>query len=108
MGKCPSPDPGLNCPCVGFCPYGEPCLEDESEDESEDEVNGLTPEEANAWTSEMIRIVTGTIHELVKAADNHNIDRDSAIQYFSDLFSTMKDIATFERFRIGGEADGKG
>ena len=29
MGKCPSTEPGINCPYVGCCPYGEPCLNDD-------------------------------------------------------------------------------
>lgn len=68
---------------------------------------GLTPEEAAAWSGEMARIVTGTIHELVAAADKHNIDRDSAVQYFSDLFSVMVSISTFEHFESGGDPDGR-
>ena len=69
---------------------------------------GLTPKEADAWAKEMVRIVTGTIHELVSAADRHNIDRDSAVQYFSDLFSVMASVATFEHYEMDGGADGKG
>lgn len=69
---------------------------------------GLTPKEADAWAKEMVRIVTGTIHELVSAADRHNIDRDSAVQYFSDLFSVMASVATFEYYEMDGGADGKG
>lgn len=71
-------------------------------------MEGLTPEEANTWTGEMIRIVSGTVHELVVAADKHNIDRDSAVQYFSDLFSVMASVSTFEHFKEGGEADAEG
>lgn len=52
-------------------------------------MEGLTPKEADAWASEMTRIVGATIHELIAAADKHNIDRDSAVQYYSDLFSAM-------------------
>ena len=48
-------------------------------------MEGLTPKEADAWASEMTRIVGGTIHELIAAADKHNIDRDSAVQYYSRL-----------------------
>lgn len=69
---------------------------------------GLTPKEADALAKEMVRIVTGTIHELVSAADRHNIDRDSAVQYFSDLFSVMASVATFEYYEMDGGADGKG
>lgn len=64
-------------------------------------IEGLTPKEADAWGSEMARIITGTIHELLSAADRHNIDRDSAVQHFSALFSTMADVATFEHFELG-------
>ena len=52
----------------------------------------------DVWEEEMTRIVNGTIHELVSAADRHNIDRDSAVQYFSDLFSVMASVCTFEHF----------
>ena len=59
-------------------------------------MEGLTPKEADAWASEMTRIVGGTIHELIAAADKHNIDRDSAVQYYSDLFSDMASVARDE------------
>lgn len=71
-------------------------------------MEGLTPKEADAWASEMTRIVGGTIHELIAAADKHNIDCDSAVQYYSDLFSAMASVATFEHYEMGGGADGKG
>ena len=71
-------------------------------------MEGLTPKEADAWASEMTRIVGGTIHELIAAADKHNIDRDSAVQYYSDLFSDMASVATFEHYEMDGGADGKG
>lgn len=48
------------------------------------------------------------IHELIAAADKHNIDRDSAVQYYSDLFSAMASVATFEHYEMDGGADGKG
>ena len=56
----------------------------------------------------MTRIVGCTIHELIAAADKHNIDRDSAVQYYSDLFSAMASVATFEHYEMDGGADGKG
>ena len=70
-------------------------------------MEGLTLKEANAWASEMSRIVCGTIHEQLAAADKHNIDRDSAVEYFSDLFSTMASVATFEHYEMDGGADAK-
>ena len=36
------------------------------------------------------------------------IDRDSAVQYYSDLFSAMASVATFEHYEMDGGADGKG
>jgi hypothetical protein len=45
---------------------------------------------------------------LIAAADKHNIDRDSAVQYYSDLFSAMASVATFEHYEMDGGADGKG
>lgn len=71
-------------------------------------MEGLIPKEANTWESEMSRIACGTIHELLTAADKHNIDRDSAVEYFSDLFSTMASVITFEHYKMDGGADGKG
>jgi hypothetical protein len=71
-------------------------------------MEGLTPKEADAWASEMTRIVGGTIHELIAVADKHNIGRDSAVQYYSDLFSAMASVATFEHYEMDGGADGKG
>ena len=69
----------------------------------DDYYESLTAKEADSWAQEMARIVTGTIRELVSAADHHNIDRDSAVQYFSDLFSVMASVSTFEHFTEGGE-----
>lgn len=34
MSKCPYPDTGMNCLCVGCCPYGEPCLDDDGDNDS--------------------------------------------------------------------------
>lgn len=68
-------------------------------------MEGLTPKEADAWASEMTRIVCDTIHELIAAADKHNIDCDSAVQYYSDLFSAMTSVATFAAPCAGAATD---
>jgi hypothetical protein len=65
-------------------------------------MESLTQKEADVWASEMARIIGGTIHELIVAADKHNIDRDSAVQYYSDLFSAMVSVSTFEHYEMGG------
>ena len=70
-------------------------------------MNELTAKEAEVWTREMVRITNGAIREILEAADLNNIDRDSAIKYFADLFLTVASVATFEHFELGGEPDGK-
>lgn len=67
----------------------------------------LTAKEAEVWTSEMARAANVTIRGILEAADRNNIDRDSAVQFFADLFLTMASVATFEHFELGGEPDGK-
>lgn len=71
-------------------------------------MNALTAKEAEAWTSEMTRVTNMTIREILEAADRNNIDRDSAVQFFADLFLTMTSVATFERFDLGGDPHGEG
>ena len=71
-------------------------------------MNALTAKEAEAWTSEMARVTNMTIREILEAADRNNIDRDSAVQFFADLFLTMTSIATFKQFDLGGDPHGKG
>lgn len=71
-------------------------------------MNALTAKEAEAWTSEMARVTNMTIREILEAADRNNIDRDSAVQFFADLFLTMTSVATFKHFDLGGDSHGKG
>lgn len=71
-------------------------------------MNALTEKEAEAWTSEMARVANMTIREILEAADRNNIDRDSAVQFFADLFLTMTSVATFEHFDLGGDPHGEG
>ena len=71
-------------------------------------MNALTAKEAEAWTSEMARVTNMTIREILEAADRNNIARDSAVQFFADLFLTMTSVATFKHFDLGGDPHGKG
>lgn len=68
----------------------------------------LTAREAEVWTREMARITNGAVREILEAADRNNIDRDSAIKYFADLFLTVASVSTFEHFKLGGEPNGEG
>ena len=56
----------------------------------------------------MARVANMTIREILEAADRNNIDRDSAVQFFADLFLTMTSVATFEHFDLGGDPHGEG
>ena len=71
-------------------------------------MNALTAKEAEAWTSEMARVANVTIRGILEAADRNNIDRDSAVQVFADLFLTMTSVATIEHFDLGGDPHGEG
>lgn len=55
----------------------------------------------------MARVVNVTIRGILEAADRNNIDRDSAVQFFADLFLTMTSVATFEHFDLGGDPHGE-
>ena len=46
--------------------------------------------------------------DILEAAARNNIDRDSAVQFFADLFLTMTSVATFEHFDLGGDPHGEG
>lgn len=39
------------------------------------------------------------IPNLIRFADNHNIDRDSLIKYTADMFGAMAVLATFENYK---------
>lgn len=56
--------------------------------------SGLTDKEFDDFNK-----ITGyTIYELITCADKHNIDRDSFIKFFSQMFSAMVEISTFTNF----------
>lgn len=59
----------------------------------------------NAEFSDFNGIVTETINNLIACADNHNIDRDSFIKYFADVFGTMAEITTFEHYNERSKND---
>ena len=43
-------------------------------------------------------IVQNTLNSLIYCADKHNIDRDDFIKYFSVIFGTMAEVATFTNY----------
>lgn len=61
--------------------------------------SGLTDKEFDDFND----IVGETITKLVECADKHNIDRDSFVRYFAQMFGVMAEISTFEQYGKGGE-----
>lgn len=47
------------------------------------------------------KIVHETLNSLIDCADKHNIDRDSLVQYFCAIFSTMAEVSTFANYSKG-------
>ena len=56
-------------------------------------------DECKTLTEPMIGIAKNAVLDLIKAADEQNIDRDKVIWNFSAMFKTMADISTFKRFK---------
>ena len=66
--------------------------------------NELTKEEHDAFTEDLTPIVSNTVETLIQLADKHNIDRDSVVEYFCDLFKAISTISTFINYKVkGGE-----
>ena len=51
-------------------------------------------------------IVQNTLNLLIVCADKHNIDRDSFIKYFSDVFGAMADVSTFTNYTRTPQKEG--
>ena len=56
-------------------------------------------EEERNWVYEYIISVSGN---LVRFADEHNIDRDDLIDYFAQMFTALSEFATFSEYEIQG------
>ena len=48
---------------------------------------------------------TGTLEKLIVFADKENYDRDSLIQAFAAMFSTLVEISTFRNYKIKSSDD---
>ena len=56
----------------------------------------LNDKERNEYIDDISRVATDLIGKLIFIADKHNVDRDNAMQHFSQLLSAMVQISTFE------------
>ena len=63
----------------------------------------LTGEGHDAYMDDISGVVTGTIEKVLFIADKHNVDRDNAMEHFSQLLGAMVQISTFQHFGEGGE-----
>lgn len=63
----------------------------------------LTGKEYDNYIDEISSVVTDLIGKVTFIADKHNVDRDSAMQHFSQLLSAMVQLSTFEHYGEGGD-----
>lgn len=63
----------------------------------------LNDKEHEGYTNDISSVVTDLIGKVIFIADKYNVDRDNAMQHFSQLLSAMVQISTFEHFGEGGE-----
>lgn len=66
---------------------------------TDERTSGLT----DAEFADFNNIVQKVIKMLIRCADKHNIDRDSFLQYFADVFGAMVEISTFKSFGKSGD-----
>lgn len=63
----------------------------------------LTGEERDDYMEDISGVMCDLIAKVVAVADKHNVDRDNAMQHFSQLLSATVSISTFQDFGKGGE-----
>lgn len=63
----------------------------------------LTGEEHDDYTNEISSVMTDLIGKVIFVADKHNVNRDNAIEHFSQLLSAMAKFSTFEHWGEGGK-----
>lgn len=61
----------------------------------------LTGKEHDAYISDISEVVNNLIDKIIGVADKHNVDRDNAMQHFSQLFGAMVEISTFQHWEGG-------
>lgn len=63
----------------------------------------LTGKEYNDYVDEISGAMTGLIGNVISIADKYNVDRNNAMEHFSQLLSAMVQISTFEHYGEGGK-----
>lgn len=62
----------------------------------------LSGKEHDGYINDISSVMNDLIGKVIFIADKHNVDRDNAMQHFSQLLSAMVQVSTFEHF---GEGD---
>ena len=65
----------------------------------------LEGKEYEKYIKSVSNIMADLIGSVCSAADEHNVDRDSAIEHFSHLLSDVVEISTFKNFSVGGKKE---
>lgn len=60
----------------------------------------LDGKEYEKYIESISNIMADLIGSVCSAADEYNVDRDSAIEHFSQLLSSMVEISTFKNFDV--------
>lgn len=63
----------------------------------------LTGKEHDDYVNDISGVMTGLIGHIISVADKYNVDRNNAMEHFSQLLSAMVQISTFEHYGEGGE-----
>lgn len=62
----------------------------------------LSDKEHDDYINDISGVMNTVIDKIIAVADKHNVDRDNAIQHFSQLFGAMASLSTFQNWK-GGE-----
>lgn len=63
----------------------------------------LTGKEYEDYINDISGVVTGLIENVIPIADKYNVDRNNAMEHFSQLLSAMVQLSTFEHYGEGGD-----
>lgn len=63
----------------------------------------LTGKEHDDYVNDISGVMTGLIESVISVADKYNVDRNNAMEHFSQLLSATVQISTFEHYGEGGK-----
>lgn len=63
----------------------------------------LSGKEHDDYISDISGAMNNVIAQIIDIADKHNVNRDNAMQHFSELLNAMVLISTFQNFQKDGD-----